>query len=220
MIPKIFHHTWPSGGPFKERFIKYRESFMKLHPDYSFMFWTLEDIHNYALSTLSKYLQLDCKLHYVIISDLMRHEIMYRYGGIYVDTDTECLKSFDCFRKYESFGGMSWPPNGSGNGIFGSVPKNPIFKEISKGIISQIMKFGIKETMQRPEHITGPEYTKQFLGKLEHQEPVESFYPFKWDDIDRNRGQDMRLLYPDAYCVHWWSGMDDGGWTRERGISH
>ena len=30
-------------------------------------------------------------------SDIFRYEILYRFGGVYVDTDFECIKPFECF---------------------------------------------------------------------------------------------------------------------------
>ena len=42
------------------------------------------------------------------MSDILRYEILYQYGGLYVDIDFECLKNFDPLLKgLNFFAGLS-----------------------------------------------------------------------------------------------------------------
>jgi mannosyltransferase OCH1-like enzyme len=210
MIPKIFHHTWPSGGPLKPAFAEYRQSFMKLHPDWTFMFWTTADREKYALSEISKALQNpDMKLRYIIISDYMRWEVLYRYGGVYLDTDVECVKNFDEFLKYESFAAESYEPNGMGNAVVGTTPGNPLMKEILEASVCATLDIGIKAASEKPWELMGVNLAGKYLTKIHKTLPRNHFYPFKWDQTAANRGK----KFPDSYAVHWWSGMDPDGWT-------
>src|SRR5690606_29316863 len=64
-------------------------------------------------------------------ADIMRYEILYKYGGVYVDTDFQCFRSIDvllqdlqcfvCNGDWDAEDAMSI-------GIFGAVPNHPVFK--------------------------------------------------------------------------------------------
>jgi len=211
MIPKIFHHTWPSGGPFKEKFRRYRESFMKHNPDYTFMFWTCEQRDQYAISDISRYLQSpECGLSYIVLSDILRFEILYKYGGIYVDTDVECLKNFDCFLENESFAAYSYAPNNIGNAVIGTVPDNPLCKDIVTVVINNLLRLGTEACMKKPHDTVGVNVAGRKLDGIRKIYPKEVFYPFSWADVEKNRNGS----FPNSCAVHWWSGMDADGWTK------
>jgi mannosyltransferase OCH1-like enzyme len=209
MIPKIFHHTWPSGGELKPKFIKYIESFKKFHPEYKFMFWTMDDLDKFALSDLSKTIQSPkFGLPWIALSDIMRYEILYKFGGIYLDTDVECLKNFDCFLENESFAAYS--SNGVGNAVIGSVPQNPLFKTIATLVVQAAIKFGAEAIKKAPDKTIGVNLAGKLLNGVQKKYPQEYFYPFNWNDIKRNIGKQ----FPNSYAVHWWSGMDPDGWVK------
>ena len=231
MIPKIFHYVWPSGGPFKPRFAAYRESFVRLHPDWQFMFWDCNDRDRYALSDLSRVLQNPVKsqnfepLHWIVLSDIMRHEILYKYGGVYLDTDTEAIKNFDCFLDNESFAGTSHYPNTVGNGVIGTVPGNPLFKELAENVVMSLLKMGSTACQAKPEDTVGVNFAGRYLQRVEKIYPQEYFYPFRWDGIKKakelieahgNTPQPAASAFPGSWSIHWWSGMDPDGWTKQR----
>jgi len=88
-----------------------------------------------------------------LASDYIRHYAIYKYGGIYMDTDVMVYKSFDEFLKYDFFTSVEFHPQGfvpnqdiDENGLpkpgkkcvanlgllaacFGAVPGNPFIKE-------------------------------------------------------------------------------------------
>jgi len=229
MIPKIFHHTWPSGGALKPRFETYRQAFIKMHPDYEFKVWTCENREEYAISEISKYIQSPlCKLHWIVISDIMRYEILYKYGGIYLDTDTEPLKNHDCFLDCDSFAGVSYSPNTIGNGTVGTVPGNPLFKKIAVDFIEMFLDLGRNACQEHPDSTIGVNFAGEYLKGLEKLYPRNYFYPFRWDEIKKNLLEDyltpeQRIeagikKFPESYSIHWWSGMDKDGWTTQRYI--
>lgn len=91
MIPKIIHWCWLNDEPFCEE-IKYcRESWTKLE-GYTFMKWDLNNFDQYSVPFV-KYM-CDNKL-YAFASDFVRFWACYTYGGIYLDTDIEVLRTFD-----------------------------------------------------------------------------------------------------------------------------
>lgn len=92
MIPKKIHYCWFGKGEKPKLVLKCIESWKKYCPDYEIVEWNEEnfDIEN----------NLYCKQayemkKYAFVSDVARAQALYYYGGIYMDTDVEVLKSLD-----------------------------------------------------------------------------------------------------------------------------
>lgn len=117
MIPKIIHYCWFGPNPKTKEFLNYLETWKKLLPDYEIREWNESnfDVSQYLYSREAY--AMDCYSH---VSDVCRLHALYNYGGVYLDTDVELLRSFDSFLKYESFVGTeTWLV---GTGVIGSEP--------------------------------------------------------------------------------------------------
>ena len=90
-IPKIIHQIW-LGSPFPEVYRNYQQSWLANHPDWEYYLWTDADIAALGLENREFY---DTSNNYGERSDIARYEILYRFGGVYVDVDYECLKPLD-----------------------------------------------------------------------------------------------------------------------------
>ena len=90
-IPKIIHQIW-LGSPFPQEYKKYQESWQKHHPDWEYKLWTDAEVADLDLINRDLY---DASLNYGEKSDILRYELLYRYGGMYADTDFESLKPLD-----------------------------------------------------------------------------------------------------------------------------
>lgn len=103
MIPKKIHYCWLSGDPFPPLIQKCIDSWRKFLPDYEFILWDkpkLDSIHS-SWATQA----FECK-KYAFAADYLRCYSVYKFGGIYLDTDVEVCKSFDEFLTNESFMGF------------------------------------------------------------------------------------------------------------------
>lgn len=94
MIPKIIHYCWLSGDPYPEKIQNCINSWEKLKSDYQFVLWDWkkcqdEGIINYWVQEAFE------KKKYAFASDYIRLYAIYKYGGIYLDTDVEIIKTFD-----------------------------------------------------------------------------------------------------------------------------
>ncbi|MDM8109655.1 glycosyltransferase [Phascolarctobacterium faecium] len=92
MIPKKIHYCWFGGNPLPESAKKYIETWKKYCPDYEIIEW---NENNFDV-TQNQY----CKEAYeakkwAFVSDYARFWILYKYGGIYFDTDVEVIKPLD-----------------------------------------------------------------------------------------------------------------------------
>lgn len=127
MIPKVIHYCW--FGKKEKPFVvkKCIESWKKYCPDYQIIEWN-ED--NYDINS-----NLYCKQAYeakkwAFAADYARLWIIYTYGGIYLDTDVEMVKSWDPLLKHECFFGRQ-PGFQVNTGVgFGAVKGHALVKRM------------------------------------------------------------------------------------------
>lgn len=92
MIPKIIHYTWFSGESFPEKIQDCIDSWHKLLPDYKFVHWDMERIKDIDVPFLKEAI---AEKKWAFASDYVRLYAVYRYGGIYLDTDVMVYEAFD-----------------------------------------------------------------------------------------------------------------------------
>lgn len=94
MIPKIIHYTWFSGDPYPESIKAMMATWKKWLPDYEFRLWdadSLKEVNSFFADeavSVRKWAQA---------ADVTRLYAVYKYGGIWLDTDVELFGSFDSF---------------------------------------------------------------------------------------------------------------------------
>ena len=112
MIPKRIHYCWFGRGAKGEKEEKCIESWKKYCPDYEFVEWN-ED--NFDINYNSFVKEAYDNKKYAFVSDVVRLFALYNYGGIYMDTDVELVKSPDEFLSHKAFSGFesnNWIPTG------------------------------------------------------------------------------------------------------------
>lgn len=90
-IPKIIHQIWIGSNPIPSKLLR---TWKDKHPDYEYILWNETEIKNRGL-------QIRCQKEFDMINeivgkvDILRLEILYKYGGIYIDADSICIEPFD-----------------------------------------------------------------------------------------------------------------------------
>lgn len=119
MIPKIIHYSWFSGDPYPASIRRYMETWKKFLPDYEFVLWDAERVKEVDFAFVKEALQ---ERKWAFASDVVRCYAVYRYGGIWIDTDVEMLQSFDRLLHYKMFigreCGLSYQLDGDGRHVF------------------------------------------------------------------------------------------------------
>ena len=92
MIPKIIHLCWLSGDPYPPKIANCLQSWEKHLPDYEVVLW---DTKRFNLDSSIWVMQAFEKKKYAFAADYIRFYALYHYGGIYLDSDVEVLKSFN-----------------------------------------------------------------------------------------------------------------------------
>ncbi|MFK7866309.1 MAG: glycosyltransferase family 32 protein [Alphaproteobacteria bacterium] len=91
-IPKIIHMIWI--GPFQMPW-HWMKTWPEKHPDWEFVLWDNQRMaasNFYNQHLIDEYMR---RKAYAGVADLMRYEILYRFGGIMPGSDSVCLMPID-----------------------------------------------------------------------------------------------------------------------------
>lgn len=91
-IPKIIHYCWFGGKPLPKSAIKYIDSWRKFLPDYEIKEWN-EDNFDVNLIPYTRNAYKGGK--YAFVSDYARFWVLFKFGGLYFDTDVEIIRPLD-----------------------------------------------------------------------------------------------------------------------------
>lgn len=194
MIPKILHFIWIGPAPIPEEFQSYKQSWERLHPHWDIKLWDDEHIKTLSMQHRAFY---DSDHIIVRKTDVLRYELLYQFGGLYVDFDVECLKNVDPL----------FPENGPGmvvgmedaqwacTAVMASVPGHPSVKRLMDNLPAEV-------TPKYHTGQTGPVYlTKHVLHDPAVQKlPPFVFYPYCW-----NQKHLKDASFPHSYAVHHWA---------------
>lgn len=129
-IPKKIHYIWVGGNPKPDIVLKCIETWKKYMPDYEIIEWNEK---NYDVKKNEYIRGAYEKRKYAFVSDYMRFDILHEYGGIYMDTDVELLKSIpeEIFAN-DSFTGVENAGKVSPGLIFACAPQNEIVRKMKE----------------------------------------------------------------------------------------
>ena len=126
-IPKVIHYCWFSGKEMPDHLKKCVDSWHRFCPDYEIKRW---DESNYDVSKNSYMKQAYEAKKWGFVPDYARLDILYNYGGFYLDTDVELIKSLDALRNQWGFCGVEKWGNINMGGCSGAVKQHPMIKKL------------------------------------------------------------------------------------------
>lgn len=99
IIPKKIHQIWIGKKKLPRQYSLWMKTWKKFNPEWEYIFWNDEMINKFNLANREAYNACN---NPGFKSDIARYEILNKFGGLYVDTDFECLKKIpDYFLKYD-----------------------------------------------------------------------------------------------------------------------
>lgn len=125
-IPKIIHYCWFGDNPKSKLIDKCINTWKEKLTEYTIIEWNEKNfdinMNNYVKKAYDE-------KKWAFVSDYARLYALYNYGGIYMDTDMEVLKSFTDISNSKFFIGCE-QENIINAAIIGSNKNNKIIKEI------------------------------------------------------------------------------------------
>ncbi|MCA9770549.1 hypothetical protein KC460_04230 [Candidatus Dependentiae bacterium] len=231
-IPKTLHFIW-LGGRVPEEYEQYQRSWYKLHPDWQIVWWTdtPEQFNiEFILTSFSevkknknKFIVVDTKKlifdnkkfydaarNYGEKSDILKWEIIYRCGGLYVDIDFEALNPLDilhyCFDFYTGIQPLDTNIVQLGAALFAARPDHPILRTCVEGI-------EYNQHIQQIVLKTGPlHFTKSCIKALQKYTaecgrcialPASFLYPCGYNQHGMPQSA---WIKPESFAVHQWAG--------------
>ncbi len=126
-IPKTLHYFWFGRGPKSDLIQNCIGSWKKLLPDYRIIEWS-ED--NFDVSCCEYAKQAYERKKYAFVSDYARLKVLYRYGGIYLDTDVELIRNLDPLLYHDVFMGFESDTLVAPGLIIGARKRNDFLHEM------------------------------------------------------------------------------------------
>jgi len=211
VIPKKIHQIW-LGGPFPDKYKRIRDTWIEKNPDWEYKLWTEDDITDFNLENIDSFNKIG---NLGAKSDIFRYEILYRHGGLYIDTDFECLSSFNDLTYLDLFSGTGHVdvPE-TFNGLISCKPNHKLIRNLIDDI-----KVVSTNDFNQIISLTGPSYFSDKLFEYVHNNPDEKiivfpttfFYPFPAvyrfsvrEDNEETQGIIKQFYADKSHCVHLW----------------
>ena len=209
LIPKIIHYCWFGNSTMPAEFQSYIDGWKEKCPDYEIICWNEK---NYDVSK-NKYMKQAYEAKaWGFVPDYIRKDLIYTYGGIYLDTDVELLKPLDDLLYQDGFCGFEGNNINFGLG-FGGRKGLPIMKELRD--MYDNLEFVNKNST---EMITGPMYETEILTRhgLEKNGKYQKIAGLTVYPIEvlsgTNMYSDIPYVTKKTFTVHHYAGT----WLDER----
>jgi mannosyltransferase OCH1-like enzyme len=125
VIPRILHQIWVGPDPLPEEFQAYRETWRTHHPAWEMRFWEEDDLP----SDLRHPAVYERDRTPAERADILRLELLWRYGGVYADVDFECRRPIDDLLDGVELCAASLKPGGrTNNALIGATQGHPLME--------------------------------------------------------------------------------------------
>ncbi len=127
LIPKKIHYCWFGGKKIPLFLRNCIDSWKEKCPDYEIIQW---NEHNYDVGRHPFTKEAHESKKYGFVADVARLDILYEYGGIYLDADVMLIKNLDDLLYQPGFiGTEKWGNVNTGGGC-GFIAKHPMLKKM------------------------------------------------------------------------------------------
>jgi len=181
MIPKIIHQIWI--GP-KKRPDIWMDTVKKFCEDFGYEY-KLWDNDNVPTDLINQTFYNNDPTYFGK-ADILRYELLYRYGGCFVDADSVIMKGdkfHELLQAFDKDAGLGFEIDGQllCQGVCMSIPKSLFMQKC----IEEIPR---RDFSQLPWKVTGPMLVTELAMRHQHEIPLTMykstvFYPRSWHGI-------------------------------------
>jgi len=204
MLRKIIHFTVPAAPTRLQLGCIARAR--ELHPDWEIKVWTDPvDPSSFRLAHYWNRVNSGAQL-----ADLIRLEVVHRFGGFYVDSDVFLHQPLDPLLQLDGFIVSTEDGSLLTNAIFGAPANSPVLENL----IEQLLR-AEPDWRVPPNVTTGPVF---FSRSLRWRKDVivlarETFYPYNWHEAPRPPGP---LTYGTHLWANSWASSGRGFWLHQK----
>lgn len=201
MIPKEIHFIWLGNNKIDKRAQMCINAAKRLLPKYKINIWTEDNLDIEYIRKRNKFFN-ECfeKKLWAFASDYLRLYILSKFGGIYLDTDVEVIRSFDDLLSNQCFLGLEKEINGEyyiGTGIIG-CEKNSI-------VINKILDFYNSE-IWNVNYYNNPIIFKYVLQNNSQLKEFCNIYPQSYFCPYVPFSNELFVNVSDkTYTIHWYN---------------
>lgn len=201
MIPRTLFQVWVGGTPVPDQFCEWSVQWKAFHQEWGYVLITDDNVpllKNQAIYDNAE--QIAGRYAGQFRADIIRYEVLYTLGGVYVDMDCEPLRPLDpLLDGVECFVGWEETNRWLNNAVMGSAQFHPFLGALVDGLEASV----VANAGYRPNKMSGPQYLtpKWLTGRADVTVyPKDHFYPYLYNELHRGAEE-----FPDSYVVHHWN---------------
>lgn len=205
MIPKIIHYCWLSNDSYPEKVQFCISSWKRNLPDYKIVLW---DLNKFNIDTTKWTRQAFDAKKYAFAADYIRCYALYNYGGIYLDSDVEVLKTFNELLDLPYFIGQDCS-KAIEAAVVGCEKGNFLYKNMlsyyeSRDFIKNDGRYDIKAMPDIMDEVASSLYEFKVINKKEDFEFNENILNlFTSDYFSPKRQNDFKINLSDkTFSIH------------------
>lgn len=237
-IPRVLHQIWLGPNRIPEHLVAWAHTWARHHPEWERILWTdrpgthslehvegpwnavqpIPDVFNaWAYHNIEAF--VGPRAVWAARSDIVRMELIARFGGVYSDLDVEIFKPIDELLEGVELATASQFGHGMGNFLFAARPNHPAMwsavlqlerrlpkdhKPHPRRRLIDRLKRRPKPTMPNILQLTGPEYLHPRI--CHHSDcvvwPWQVFNPA----VPQSRSEETKVWPPSAFGNHHFTG--------------
>ncbi|KAL1838455.1 hypothetical protein VTJ49DRAFT_2652 [Mycothermus thermophilus] len=134
-VPAVLHHiSLGDGAAVHARWMEVRQTCLDMHPGWQAYLWTDETADQLVRERFPGVYEMWKGYRYPIQRiDALRYMVLYHYGGVILDMDLQCKRSFGPLRRYE-FVAPEAHPAGFSIGFMMAARENPFVGELVRNL--------------------------------------------------------------------------------------
>ena len=163
-IPRVIFQTWKTRAPLPGNYGYWSQTFRDMNPRHEYVLWDDSDNRDFIAQDFPWFLEIyDSYPAEIFRADIVRFFFLFRFGGLYSDLDTQCLRPMDevLAGKDVVLGRMSWTEGFTQaipNAMMASRPGELFWLLAIAIAVERHADLGTQSAQGAvlPEHFTGP----------------------------------------------------------------
>ncbi len=171
-MPRLLHQIWLGPRPIGREEKAWADGWRTKHPGWHYQLWTDEEVARLDFTHRALY---DRTENYAMKADILRYELLHRYGGVYADLDFECLRPLGALLQQvdsTAFAGYEWPTVtyrwSLCNALLGALPGAPFLTHVLAQLAENVRLHTADAAWHGEETIpraTGPAFLTRCAGE-------------------------------------------------------